>query len=43
MTTHDRSYAVVARDLVKTYPKGVRALDGLTLSVPSGQIRAARP
>jgi ABC-2 type transport system ATP-binding protein len=30
--------AVVARDLVKTYPKGVRALDGLSMSVRSGEV-----
>jgi ABC-2 type transport system ATP-binding protein len=30
--------AVEARDLVKTYPGGVRALDGLTFSVASGSI-----
>jgi ABC-2 type transport system ATP-binding protein len=38
MTTIDTSYAVAAHDLVKTYPKGVRALDGLTLGVPPGQV-----
>jgi ABC-2 type transport system ATP-binding protein len=31
-------YAVVADGLVKNYPKGVRALDGLSLRVPAGQI-----
>jgi hypothetical protein len=38
MTMTAASYAVEARDLVKTYPKGVRALDGLSLSVPPGQV-----
>src|SRR5690606_33618416 len=32
------SYAVEARDLVKTYPKQVRALDGLSLRVGPGEI-----
>jgi ABC-2 type transport system ATP-binding protein len=31
-------YAVVADGLVKNYPKGVRALDGLSLRVPAGQV-----
>jgi ABC-2 type transport system ATP-binding protein len=30
--------AIVARDLVKTYPKGTRALDGLTFSVRRGAV-----
>ena len=35
--------AIEARDLVKTYPKGVRALDGLSFSVAAGiDVRAAR-
>jgi ABC-2 type transport system ATP-binding protein len=34
------SAAVLARDLVKTYPKGVRALDHLSLSVERGEIVA---
>jgi ABC-2 type transport system ATP-binding protein len=38
MSTTERSFAVVARDLVKTYPKGVRALDGLSLTVEAGEI-----
>jgi ABC-2 type transport system ATP-binding protein len=29
---------VEARDLVKSYPSGVRALDGLTLSIPPGKV-----
>jgi ABC-2 type transport system ATP-binding protein len=29
---------VEARDLVKSYPPGVRALDGLTLSIPPGEV-----
>ena len=30
--------AIEAHDLVKTYPKGVRALDGLSFEVPAGTI-----
>ena len=30
--------AILAEELVKTYPPGVRALDGLSLSVPAGTI-----
>ena len=30
--------AIEAHDLVKTYPKGVRALDGLSFAVPTGTI-----
>ena len=30
--------AIEARDLVKTYPKGVRALDGLSFAVPAGTV-----
>jgi ABC-2 type transport system ATP-binding protein len=30
--------AIEAHDLVKTYPKGVRALDGLSFAVPAGTI-----
>jgi ABC-2 type transport system ATP-binding protein len=36
--THPRGLAIEARDLVKTYPKGVRALDGLSFSVQEGTI-----
>ena len=32
--------AVEAHDLVKTYPKGVRALDGLSISVRPGEVFA---
>jgi ABC-2 type transport system ATP-binding protein len=32
--------AIEARDLVKTYPKGVRALDGLGFAVPAGTVFA---
>jgi len=32
--------AIEAHDLVKTYPKGVRALDGLSFSVPAGTVFA---
>lgn len=32
--------AIEARDLVKTYPKEIRALDGLSFSVPSGTVFA---
>jgi ABC-2 type transport system ATP-binding protein len=31
-------YQIEARDLVKTYPKGVRALDGLSFAVPAGTV-----
>ena len=31
-------YQIEAHDLVKTYPKGVRALDGLSFAVPAGTI-----
>src|SRR5690606_27255874 len=34
----DSSYAVAAHDLVKTYPKRVRALAGLSLGVRPGEI-----
>ncbi|RPI31069.1 MAG: ATP-binding cassette domain-containing protein, partial [Actinomycetota bacterium] len=30
--------AIEARDLVKTYPKGVRALDGLSFEVEKGTV-----
>jgi len=30
--------AIEARDLVKTYPKGVKALDGLSFAVPAGTV-----
>ncbi len=36
----DGSPAVEAHDLVKTYPGGVRALDGLSVSVAPGQVFA---
>src|SRR5882672_12597518 len=36
--THGRALASEARDLVKTYPKGVRALDGLSFTVQEGTI-----
>ena len=32
------AYAVEAHDLVKTYPKGVRALDGLSATVAPGEV-----
>ena len=32
--------AIEARDLVKTYPKGVQALDGLSFAVPAGTVFA---
>ena len=35
-TTTD--YPIEAHDLVKTYPKGVRALDGLSFAVPAGTV-----
>src|SRR5438874_861098 len=35
-TTH----AIEVHDLVKTYPKGVRALDGLSFAVPAGTVFA---
>jgi ABC-2 type transport system ATP-binding protein len=35
-----RAPAIEAHDLVKTYPKGVRALDGLSFAVPAGTIFA---
>ena len=31
-------YPIEAHDLVKTYPKGVRALDGLGFAVPAGTV-----
>ena len=30
--------AIEAADLVKTYPKGIRALDGLSFSVAAGSV-----
>jgi len=33
-----RAPAIEAHDLVKTYPKGVRALDGISFAVPAGTI-----
>jgi ABC-2 type transport system ATP-binding protein len=38
--TTDSSYAVAAYDLVKTYKKDIRALDGLTIEVRPGEIFA---
>jgi ABC-2 type transport system ATP-binding protein len=32
--------AIEAHDLVKTYPKGIRALDGLSVAVPAGTVFA---
>jgi ABC-2 type transport system ATP-binding protein len=32
--------AIEARDLVKTYPKGIQALDGLSFAVPAGTVFA---
>jgi ABC-2 type transport system ATP-binding protein len=32
------AYAVEAHDLVKTYPRGVRALDGLSITVRPGEV-----
>ena len=32
------AFAIEAHDLVKTYPKGIRALDGLSVNVPAGMI-----
>ncbi|MPZ29047.1 MAG: ATP-binding cassette domain-containing protein [Micromonosporaceae bacterium] len=37
-TTTEGPYAVEAHELVKTYPKGVRALTGLSLRVQPGEI-----
>ncbi len=34
------AFAIEAHDLVKTYPKGVRALDGLSFAVPAGTVFA---
>ncbi|HEY4727856.1 MAG TPA: ATP-binding cassette domain-containing protein, partial [Actinomycetes bacterium] len=34
----ETSAAIEARDLTKTYPKGVRALDGLGFSVEAGTV-----
>ena len=31
-------HQIEAHDLVKTYPKGVRALDGLSFAVPAGTV-----
>src|SRR5262245_10186636 len=38
MTAPASAYAVTAHDLVKTYPKNVRALDALSLSVRPGEV-----
>ena len=35
---HPRALAIEARELVKNYPKGIRALDGLSLTVPEGTV-----
>jgi ABC-2 type transport system ATP-binding protein len=32
------SYSIEVHDLVKTYPKGVRALDGMSFAVPTGTV-----
>jgi ABC-2 type transport system ATP-binding protein len=32
------AFAIEAHDLVKTYPKGVKALDGLSFAVPAGTV-----
>ncbi len=37
-TTLRRALAIEARDLVKTYPKGIRALDGLSFTVQEGTV-----
>ncbi|MGE5292471.1 MAG: ATP-binding cassette domain-containing protein [Micromonosporaceae bacterium] len=37
-TGEGAAFAIEARDLVKTYPKGVRALDGLSIEVPAGTV-----
>ncbi len=37
-TTPHRALAIEARDLVKTYPKGIRALDGLSFTVQEGTV-----
>ena len=34
----ERTFAIAARNLIKTYPRGVRALDGLSFSVERGTI-----
>ena len=36
--THYPAFAIEARELVKTYPKGIRALDGLTFTVEPGTV-----
>ncbi|HEX5492962.1 MAG TPA: ATP-binding cassette domain-containing protein [Mycobacteriales bacterium] len=38
MPPDDSTPAIDARDLVKTYPKGVRALDGLSFTVAAGTV-----
>jgi ABC-2 type transport system ATP-binding protein len=35
---HRAGYAIEAHGLVKSYPKGVRALDGVTFAVPAGTV-----
>ena len=37
-TTSRQALAIEARDLVKTYPKGIRALDGLSFTVQEGTV-----
>jgi ABC-2 type transport system ATP-binding protein len=37
-TGGNAAFAIEAHDLVKTYPKGVRALDGLSFEVPAGTV-----
>jgi ABC-2 type transport system ATP-binding protein len=39
-TTVGTAPAIEARDLVKTYPKDIRALDGLSFAVPAGTVFA---
>jgi ABC-2 type transport system ATP-binding protein len=36
--THAQTLAIEARDLVKTYPKEIRALDGLSFTVQEGTV-----
>ena len=38
--TSGTAFAIEAHDLVKTYPKEVRALDGLSFAVPAGTVFA---
>jgi ABC-2 type transport system ATP-binding protein len=39
-TRAESGYAIEARDLVKAYPRGVQALDGLSFTVPDGAVFA---